>query len=549
MALDGHLAILADAGIEGLALAQLFHQHAGAAVDEPGHQLFVQGVADPVFQLAGQALPVGGIGHPVGAVGDVAERAHARQASGQAVDLAVDTVQRLVLAVDPVLGQALAAGGQVVEQGARHALVVVVGGLAEVRRLADVPQAEQGRAVGLAALDDVLVLGQGAQGALVQRLLRQRQAIALGRLVQRAQQSGQRTEVQPGVAPLGLGDRLEGVALDGLDQVLVDLLAVAGDAEGAVAGVAACATGDLADLLRIEPAGALAVELAQAREGHMVDVHVQAHADGVGGHQEVDLAGLVERDLGVAGAGAQAAHHDRRAAALAADQLGDRVDRVGGEGDDGAAAGQARQLLRACVGQVGEPLAPDDLGVRQQAAHQRGHGPCAQEHGLELAARMQQAVGEDVAALGIGAELDLVDGQELDLAGQRHGLDRADEIGRAGGDDLLLAGDQGHRGLAAQLDHPVVDLARQEAQRQADHARGVGQHALNGQMGLAGVGRPQNRGQLRRRQAGRTITHDPKVGRESSGGKPARRRDPLTSGGDGQALRASVAEGATFLGV
>jgi hypothetical protein len=56
----------ADAGQHGLAVAQLPHQHAGAPVDEPGHQLLVQGVADPVFQLPGQALPVGGVGQPVG---------------------------------------------------------------------------------------------------------------------------------------------------------------------------------------------------------------------------------------------------------------------------------------------------------------------------------------------------------------------------------------------------------------------------------------------------------------------------------------------------
>jgi len=36
----------------------------------------------------------------------------------------------------------------------------------------------------------------------------------------------------------------------------------------------------------------------------------------------------------------------------------------------------------------------------------------------------------------------------------------------------------------------VVDLARQEAQRQADHAGFVRQHTVDGEMGFAGVGRP-----------------------------------------------------------
>ena len=57
------------------------------------------------------------------------------------------------------------------------------------------------------------------------------------------------------------------------------------------------------DLLRIEPTRAPAVELAQAGEGDMVDVHVEPHADRVGRDQEVDLAGLEQFDLRVAGAG------------------------------------------------------------------------------------------------------------------------------------------------------------------------------------------------------------------------------------------------------
>ena len=106
---------------------------------------------------------------------------------------------------------------------------------------------------------------------------------------------------------------------------------LAGHAEGAVVHVAAGAAGDLAELGGRQIAVALAVELARAREGDMIDVEIEAHADGVGRHEEVDVAGLVERDLGVARARAERAEHDGGAAALAADQLGDGVDVVGGE--------------------------------------------------------------------------------------------------------------------------------------------------------------------------------------------------------------------------
>ena len=42
------------------------------------------------------------------------------------------------------------------------------------------------------------------------------------------------------------------------------------------------------------------------------------------------------------------------------------------------------------------------------------------------------------------------------------------------------------------LHHPVVDLAREQAQRQADHARAVGKHPLHGKVRLAGVGGAEN---------------------------------------------------------
>ncbi len=244
----------------------------------------------------------------------------------------------------------------------------------------------------------------------------------------------------------------------------------------------------------------------------MVDIHVQAHADGVGGHQEIDLAGLVEGDLGVAGAGAERAHHHRRAAALAADQLGDGVDRVGGEGDDGGTAGKAGELLRAGVGQAGKALPRLELGVGGQAADQRRHGVRAQQHGLRKTPGVQQPMGEDMAPLRIGGELDLVDRQELDLPVQWHGLDGADEILRPGRDDLFLAGDQGDRAGSAGLDDAVVNLPRQQAQRQADHAGLVAQHPLDREMGLASVGRAQDSLELRRRAAGGAVAHGHKVG-------------------------------------
>jgi hypothetical protein len=103
--------------------------------------------------------------------------------------------------------------------------------------------------------------------------------------------------------------------------------------------------GDLGELVGGELAHAVAVELGQAREGDMADVEVEAHADGVGGHEEVHVAVLVELDLGVAGAGDRRAHDHGRAAAGAADEFGDGVDVLDREADDGGALGHPADLL------------------------------------------------------------------------------------------------------------------------------------------------------------------------------------------------------------
>ena len=106
---------------------------------------------------------------------------------------------------------------------------------------------------------------------------------------------------------------------------------------------------------------------------------------------------------------------------------------------------------------------------------------------------MEQPVGEDVAALAVGAELDLVHGQERGLALQRHRLDRADQVARVLSTDPLLAGDQGGGPRPLDRHHAVVDLARQQAQRETHDPAAVGQHPFDREMRLPGVGRTQDR--------------------------------------------------------
>ena len=218
--------------------------------------------------------------------------------------------------------------------------------------------------------------------------------------------------------------------------------AAAGGAERAVARGAAGAAGDLRELGGIELAELIAVEFAVGGKGDVIDVEIETHADGVGRDQIIDVAGLIERDLRVAGARRQRAEHDGGAAALAADQFGDRVNFIGREGDDGRAARQPGEFFLAREGELRQARPADDARARQQPLDHRPHGGGAEHQRLFAAAPVQHAVGEDVAAVEIGGELDFVDGEEGDVEIARHGLDGGDPEARIRRLDLFLAGDQ-----------------------------------------------------------------------------------------------------------
>jgi hypothetical protein len=133
-----------------------------------------------------------------------------------------------------------------------------------------------------------------------------------------------------------------------------------------------------------------------------------------------------------------------------------------------------------------------------QRLDHRFQGRGAEDHRFLAPARMQQPVGEDVPAFGVCAQLRLVERDEADLAcGARHGLGGAEEIARLGRFDPFLAGDEGDLLVALDRAHPVIDLARQQPQREAHHPARMPAHPLDRQMGLAGVGRPEHRAHAR----------------------------------------------------
>ncbi len=253
----------------------------------------------------------------------------------------------------------------------------------------------------------------------------------LGHGGEAAAQALEGAEIKIGVAPLQRADAIEIVVLQAVDGFLLEGFRLAGAAKGAVIHVAAGAARDLAEFAGVELAVLEAIELPGGGKGHMIDIHVEAHADGIGGDDVVDVARLIEGHLGIAGAGRQGAQHHGGAAILPPDEFGHGIDHLGGEGDDGGAAGKPGHFLHARIGELGKARPGDEAGFGQHGFEDGLHGGSAEKHGFLTAPPVQNPVGEDVAALEIGAELNLVDGEERHLDVGRHGLDGCHPIARA----------------------------------------------------------------------------------------------------------------------
>ena len=369
--------------------------------------------------------------------------------------------------------------------------MAVVEVLPEVRSRGNVPENPDPRRAG-GARRHPRIAGQHLERPLVVGLPHPHEQRVGGWRLQAPLERPGRGIIEIAAAPHEASHGIEPVLLQRLDQGRIERRAAGRRPERAILNVPSCPAGDLAELGRQQVSVLAAVELPPAGKGDMGDVHVQPHADGVGGHQVVDLAGFVQRDLRVAGARAEGAEDDGRPAVPPAHLLGDPVDVVGGKGDDGGTPRQAGQLALAAPAQRREPGPLLDFGARQDAPENRAHRRGAQEHGFRLPARVQEAVREHVPAFRVRGQLHLVHGQELDVEIARDGLRGRGVVARTARNDPLLTGDQRRCLSATDPDDAVVDLARQQTQRASDQPAGVAQHPVDGQVRLAGIGRPEH---------------------------------------------------------
>ena len=309
----------------------------------------MQRVGQSVLDVPGGFLPGRRVVDPIIAGGDVGPDANAGQPLHQRVDVALGAVEGSDLAAEPIRRHKLALH-QMGEYPPAQPRVGVIGQLAEVRDLAGFPQQPHRAASAGGQPAHLRLACQGGQRLLVARVVAPRQAGAGRRCGEAEQQRVHVGEIEVAVPPCQLAQSLEAVRLDLRDHGVGQWRAGGGGTESAVAHATAGAAGDLAHLGWGERTGTMAVELRQPGEGDMVHVHVEPHADSVGGDQEVDFFFLVERHLGVARARTEPAHYDGAAATTTADRLGDGVDFARAERDDGRARRQLYQLRRAAIG-------------------------------------------------------------------------------------------------------------------------------------------------------------------------------------------------------
>ena len=80
---------------------------------------------------------------------------------------------------------------------------------------------------------------------------------------------------------------------------------------------------DLTDFARRQIAELVAIELSVLGESHVIDIEIEAHANGICRDQIIDITGLIKIDLSVTRARTERAHDDRRTPTLAPYELGD----------------------------------------------------------------------------------------------------------------------------------------------------------------------------------------------------------------------------------
>src|SRR5690606_10921644 len=230
------------------------------------------------------------------------------------------------------------------------------------------------------------------------------------RLLKRGFQGIDAGKIEIRGAPLQHLGRLETMGFNRFDESIRKRIDLAGYNKSAVAQVSSCPACDLGQLRGGQLTVLETVEFAVLREGDMVDIEMEPHADGIGRHQIIDIARLIELHLRIACARAESAQNDGRTTALPTDQLANRINFVSGERDDRRTARKACDLLRPRIGQNRHARPADDGYALEETLQNSPHRRRAEKKRLFPPAKMDDAIREDMAAFEIRRKLDLVYG-------------------------------------------------------------------------------------------------------------------------------------------
>jgi hypothetical protein len=258
-----------------------------------------------------------------------------------------------------------------------------------------------------------------------------------------------------------------------------------------VDAVAAGAAGDLVHFAFGQLAVALAVELGHRAEQHTLDGQVQAHADGVGGDQDVAGAGGKPFGLAAAHLRRQRAVDDRHRVALGGDLVAQHQHVAAAEGHHGVPQLQVGQrhgaLQRLHVLLAFEVAHGAAFATQAQQVFDGSHRVGAADDDHLLRRHGHDGLRPGPAARAVEDHLRFVDHRHVDHGVGGHHLDGAADYARALCRHVLLAGQKA-------AGHPtrhqaVATFQRQQPQRRQISAIQRLRQALEGGVGLATVGR------------------------------------------------------------
>ena len=308
----------------------------------------MQGAREFILQAPGSIGPMIGLLQPAGPVRNIGPGPDPGNPLHQGLCAALEVIQLGHPPGHPLMRDFAGGRRQKPEQGLKQGKVMVFGESQEIRNLTNCPES-------LNHLGGICLHPPGGKGLKRPQVQRfpggAKQRVGRG-LLQAFDQRQRSFEIERRVAPFQAFQGAKGVVFNFADILGVQAFALnfSQRREGAAVQVPPGAPGYLRQLMgkKLAPPGP--VEFLHLGEHHVVDVHIQPHADGVGGDDIIDRPVLVELNLRVAGLRRQRPHHHRRPAVVAAQQFGRPVDAFHGKGDHRGAFRQPGDLFRADIG-------------------------------------------------------------------------------------------------------------------------------------------------------------------------------------------------------